>query len=103
MLQSLYLMCEAKNHKSQKHSSVFSTGSLNHSEDEKADTSLFGWTQNGSYLALDSSDFWLIYQAVSSAPRLWAREIFSFSATVQYVLFLRSPMFGTCTVYPMVL
>lgn len=38
MLQSLYLMCKEKNHKSKKHSSVFSNGSLNHSEDEKADT-----------------------------------------------------------------
>lgn len=66
MLQSLYLMCKGKHHKSQKHSSVFSNDSLNHSEDEKAaDTSLFGWVQNRSYLALDSSDFWLIYQAVS--------------------------------------
>lgn len=31
-------MCKEKNHKSKKHSSVFSNGSLNHSEDEKADT-----------------------------------------------------------------
>lgn len=69
LLQSLYLMCKGKHHKSQKHSSVLSNGSLNHSEDEKADTSPFGRVQNESYLALDSSDFWLIFQAASS--ELW--------------------------------
>lgn len=56
MLQSLYLMCKANHHKSLKRSSVFSNGSLNHSEDEKADTSPRLRVQNGSYLALDSSD-----------------------------------------------
>lgn len=86
MLQSLYLMCEERHHKSQKHSSVFSNGSLNHSEDEKADTSLCGRVQNGSYLALDSSDFWLIYQAVSSAPDTVDKgDIQLLSATVQHV------------------
>ncbi len=87
-LQSLYLMCKEKHHKSQKHSSVFSNGSLNRSEDEKADKSLFGRAQNGSYLTLDSSDFWLIYQAVGK------RGIQLSSATVQYFPFLTSLMFG---------
>lgn len=99
MLQSLYLMCKEKHHKSQKHSSVFSSGSLNHSEDEKADTSLFGRVQNGSYLALDSSDFWLIYQAASSAPRLWAREIFNCPQPLYNVFLSQKPCLVTCTLY----
>lgn len=107
MLQSLYLMCKEKHHKSQKHSSVFSNGSLNHSEDEKAaDTSLFGWVQNRSYLALDSSDFWLIYQAASSAPRLWVREIFSCSQPLYNVCLCQKPhawLHVQTTLYPVCL
>lgn len=99
MLQSLYLMCKEKHRKSQKQSSVFSNGSLNHSEDEKADTSLFGRVQNGSYLALDSSDFRLIYQAASSALRLWAREIFNCSQPLYNVCLLSEALcLVTCTV-----
>lgn len=92
MLQSLYLMCKEKHHKSPKHSSVFSNGSLNHSADEKADTSLFGRVQNGSYLASDSSDFWLIYQAATSAARLWGKG--DIQPLYNVCLFLRSTMFG---------
>ena len=92
-------MCKGKHHKSKKHSSVFFNGSLNHSEDEKADTSLFGWVQNGGYLASDSSDFWLIYQAVGSAARLWAREIFCHSHPLYNVcLFSEALCLVTCTV-----
>lgn len=99
MLQSLYLTSKEKHHKSQKHSSVFFNGSLYHSEDEKADTSL-SRVQKRRYLALDSSDFWLIYQAVSSAPRLQAREIFSCSHSLYNVCFSSKALcLVTCTVY----
>lgn len=83
MLQSLYLMCKEKNHKSKKHSSVFSNGSLNHSELTLSPSRL----QNGSYLALDSSDFCLIYQALSSALRLWPKEISSCSHSLYNLCF----------------
>lgn len=79
VLQSLYLMCKGKHHKSQKHSSVFSNGSLNHSEGEKSwHFSLWpGADRELSTVALDSSDFWLIFQASSCAPSLWETEIFN--------------------------
>ncbi|KAF0028512.1 hypothetical protein F2P81_019599 [Scophthalmus maximus] len=81
-LQSLYLMCEERRHRSPTRSSVFSDGSPNHSEDEKADTSPFGRVPNGSYLAPDSSDFRLIYQAATFVSE---RERGIHSATERHV------------------
>lgn len=98
MLQRLYLMCKAKHHKSQKHSSVFPIGSVNHSEDEKADTSLFSgaeWKLSGFrffwlLLHLSSCDF--CFETVGKG------DIQLLSATVQCVLSYRSSMFGfTCS------
>lgn len=86
MLQSLYLMCKAKHHKSLKHSSVFSNGSLNQSEDEKADTSPRLRVQNGSYLALDSSDsFGSFIKLRVLLQDCGQREIFSCSLPVHNV------------------
>lgn len=86
MLQRLYLMCKAKQHKSQKHSSVFSNGSLNHSEDEKADTSLFSgaeWKLSGFRF------FWLLLHLSSCdfcLETVGKGDIQLLSATVQCVL-----------------
>lgn len=75
-------MCEERRHRSPTRSSVFSDGSPNHSEDEKADTSPFGRVPNGSYLAPDSSDFRLIYQAATFVSE---RERGIHSATERHV------------------
>ena len=83
MLESLYLMCKEKHHKSQRHSSIFFDGSPNHSVGEKADTSLFDWVQIGSYLAMDSSDFWLIYQAQFCSEIAGEEDSPPFQSTIQ--------------------
>lgn len=63
VLQSLHLMWKEKHHKSQKHSSVFSSGSLNQSVCEKADTSL----SLGAEWRLSSLRFfWLLAHLSSS-------------------------------------
>lgn len=102
MLESLYLMCRGKHHKSQRHSSIFFDGSPNHSVGEKADTSLFDWAQIGSYLAMDSSGFWLIYQAQSSAQRLQRWKIFSCTEVCTmcfwYTFSSYEGLFGQCVV-----
>lgn len=88
-------MCKDKRHKSEKHSSVFQNGSLNQSADEKADTSLFGLVQNGSYLAVDSSDFGLIHHALFCCKTVAKRDTQLSSHSEQCVPFLRALMSGS--------
>lgn len=96
--QSRHLMCAAKHHKSERHSSVFLPWQSE---------SVRGWKswhlflhspplfplrqQNGSYLASDSSDFCLIYQALRCAAKLWATEIFHTYNTLFSSLFFIPP------------
>lgn len=86
VLQSLHLMWKEKHHKSQKHSSVFSSGSLNQSACEKADTSL----SLGAEWRLSSFRFfWLLAHLSSSVfccEALGEGDIQLLSATVQCVL-----------------
>lgn len=97
MLQSLYLMCKEKNHKSKKHSSVFSNDSLNHSEDEKADTFPF----SAAEWKLSRFRFvWLLPHLSSfefCSKTVGKGDIQLFSLTVQFMLFFGSHRFGyTC-------
>lgn len=92
VLQSLYLMCKGKHHKSQKHSSVFSNGSLNHSEGEKS------WhlaRRRPRAIYRSFRFFWLL--AHFSSFQLCSKpvgdgDIQPFSSKVQSVPFLGSPM-----------
>lgn len=99
MLQCLYLMCKAKHHKSQRRSSVSSNGSLNHSEDEKADTSLFlgaEWKLSGFRF------FWLSAHLSSRefcSKTAGKGDIWLLSVIVQSPPSFRRPVFG-CTQSP---
>lgn len=72
MLQSLYLMWKAKHHKSEKRSSVFSDGSLNHSEDGKADTFLL-WVAEWKLSSFRF--FWLLPHSSSRSKTVCEGDI----------------------------